>query len=110
MHPSQSMASITNRSRAFPVSPCAIGISQLRIIFRCGNGNSGAKGLAKEGSDREVFRWFDIIRTNKLGANDSLFRDFMHDVGQKTPKFGAPGRNRTYELCRPQPTKNIQIP
>ena len=59
--------------------------------------------MAKEGSDREVLRWLDIIRTNKLGANDSLFRDFMHDVVQKNPRFGAPGRNRTYDpwLRRP---------
>ena len=72
---------------ARPVSPCAIGISQLRIILRCGNGASGGKGFIREGSERAEFRCVDTIRINKLDANDSGFRDFLHDLGQKPPLF-----------------------
>jgi hypothetical protein len=57
------------------------------MIFRCGNGASGCKGLVKEGSERAEFRCVDTIRINKLGANDSCFRDFTHDVGQKPLGF-----------------------
>ncbi len=65
------------------------------MIFRCGNGASGGKGLVRDGSVRAEFRCVDTIRINKLGANDSGFRNFAHDVDQKPYSFGAPGRNRT---------------
>ena len=55
------------------------------MIFRCGNGASGGKGLVKEGSERAEFRCVDTIRINKLDANDSGFHDFTHDIGQKNP-------------------------
>ena len=87
IQPSHRKASIARSMIARPVSPCAIGISQLRMIFRCGNGASGCKGLVKEGSERAVFRCVDTIRINKLGANDSGFRNFTHDVGQKPLDF-----------------------
>ena len=57
------------------------------MIFRCGNGASGGKGLVREGSERAEFRCVDTIRINKLGVNDSGFRDFPHDIGQKPPEF-----------------------
>ena len=57
------------------------------MIFRCGSGASGGKGLVKEGSERAEFRCVDTIRINKLGANDSGFRYFLHDLGQKHPMF-----------------------
>ena len=57
------------------------------MIFRCGNGASGCKGLDKEGSERAEFRCVDTIRINKLGANDSGFHNFSHDVGQKPLDF-----------------------
>ena len=57
------------------------------MIFRCGNGASGGKGLVKEGSERAEFRCVDTIRINKLDANDSGFHDFSHDVGQKPLDF-----------------------
>jgi hypothetical protein len=57
------------------------------MIFRCGNGASGGKGLVKEGSERAEFRCVDTIRINKLDANDSGFSDFPHDVGQKPLEF-----------------------
>ena len=53
------------------------------MIFRCGNGASGAKGLVMEGSVREGFSGLDTIRIKKLGANDSGFCYLAHDVGQK---------------------------
>ena len=52
------------------------------MIFRCGSGASGGKGLVKEGSERAEFRCVDTIRINKLGVNDSGFRNFPHDVSQ----------------------------
>ena len=67
---------------ARPVSPCAIGINQLRIIFRCGKGASGGKGFVREGSERAEFRCVDTIRINNLDPNDSGFHSFAHDVGQ----------------------------
>ena len=87
MHPIHKRASTTRSMIARPVSPCAIGINQLRMIFRCGNGASGGKGLVKEGSERAEFRCVDTIRINKLDADDSGFRDFLHDLGQKPPLF-----------------------
>ena len=57
------------------------------MIFRCGNGASGGKGLVKDGSERAEFKCVDTIRINKLGANDSGFRDFPHDIGQKPLEF-----------------------
>jgi hypothetical protein len=57
------------------------------MIFRCGNGASGGKGLVREGSERAEFRCVDTIRINKLDANDSGFRDFPHDAGQKPLDF-----------------------
>jgi hypothetical protein len=68
---------------ARPVSPWAIGINQLRIILRCGNGASGGKGFIRDGSERAEFRCVDTIRINKLDPNDSGFCFSMHDVGQK---------------------------
>ena len=53
------------------------------MIFRCGNGASGGKGLVKDGSERAVFKCVDTIRINKLDANDSGFHEFSHDIGQK---------------------------
>ena len=72
---------------ARPVSPLAIGISQLRMIFRCGKGASGGNGLVNDGSERAEFKCVDTIRINKLGANDSGFHNFSHDVGQKPLEF-----------------------
>ena len=72
---------------ARPVSPWAIGISQLRMILRCGNGASGGKGLVKDGSERAEFKCVDTIRINKLEANFSGFHDFTHDISQKPPVF-----------------------
>lgn len=40
-----------------------------------------------EGSERAEFRCVDTIRINKLDANDSGFRDFPHDIGQKPLEF-----------------------
>ena len=57
------------------------------MIFRCGNGASGGKGLVKEGSERAEFRCVDTIRINKLDPNDSGFYDFTHDVGQNPLQF-----------------------
>ena len=57
------------------------------MIFRCGNGASGGKGLVKEGSERAEFRCVDTIRINKLGANDSGFPNSLHDAGQKPLDF-----------------------
>ena len=57
------------------------------MIFRCGNGASGGKGLVKDGSERAVFKCVDTIRINKLDANDSGFRDFSHDISQKPLEF-----------------------
>ncbi len=57
------------------------------MILRCGNGASGGNGLVKEGSERAEFRCVDTIRINKLGANDSGFHNFTHDIGQKPPLF-----------------------
>jgi hypothetical protein len=53
------------------------------MIFLCGKGASGGNGLVREGSERAEFRCVDTIRINKLDANDSGFRDFPHDIGQK---------------------------
>ena len=75
---------------ARPVSPCAIGISQLRIILRCGNGASGGKGLAREGSERAEFKCVDTIRINKLELNDSGFCNITHDVGQNPLVLARP--------------------
>lgn len=50
------------------------------MIFRCGNGASGGKGFVKEGSERAELRCVDTIRINKLGADDSGFRNFPHDI------------------------------
>ncbi len=90
MQASHKTASNTRSAIAFTVCPCAIGISQLRITFRCGNGRSGAKGLAIDGSESVGLKWFDMIRINKLGANDSLFHEFTHDVGQNPPVLVRP--------------------
>ncbi|MEN9586531.1 MAG: hypothetical protein RIT15_106, partial [Pseudomonadota bacterium] len=87
MQPSHKRESMMSNKIARPVLPCAIGISQLRIILRCGNGASGGKGFIREGSERAEFRCVDTIRINKLDANDSGFRDFLHDLGQKPPLF-----------------------
>ena len=57
------------------------------MIFRCGNGASGGKGLVKDGSERAEFRCVDTIRINKLDANDSGFYDSPHDVSQKPLVF-----------------------
>ena len=62
-------------------------MSQLRIIFRCGNGASGGNGLVGEGSERTEFRCVDTIRINQLETNDSGFHDFSHDVSQKPLPF-----------------------
>ena len=45
----QRAASIASNAMARPVSPCAIGINQPRIILRCGNGASGGNGGSSEG-------------------------------------------------------------
>ena len=75
---------------ARPVSPFAIGISQLRIILRCGKGASGGRGLFSDGSERAEFRCVDMLRINKLEPNNSGFYDFTHDVGQKPLLLARP--------------------
>ena len=107
IQPSHKAASIMRSMMARPVSPCAIGINQLRIILRCGNGASGWRGFVRDGSERAEFRCVDTIRINKLDPNDSGFSDFTHDTGQKHPLFGAPGRNRT---CDPWLRRPILYP
>ena len=107
IHPSHKAASKIRSRIARPVCPCAIGINQLRIILRCGNGASGGKGLFRDGSERAEFRCVDTIRINNLDANDSCFHDFSHDIGQKPYCFGAPGRNRT---CDPWLRRPILYP
>lgn len=57
------------------------------MIFRCGRGASGGKGLVNDGSERAEFRFVDTIRINKLGVNDSGFRNFSHDISQKPLSF-----------------------
>ena len=84
---SHKSASINNNIIARAVSPWAIGISQLRIILRCGKGASGGSGLVRDGSERAEFRCVDTIRINKLGGNFSGFHDFTHDISQKPPVF-----------------------
>jgi len=68
--------------------------------------------LVKEGSERAEFRCVDTIRINKLGANDSGFRNFVHDVNQKSPlfwrarqesnlrRFGDLNRQKTYKYFK----------
>ena len=87
IQPSHKAASMMSSMMARPVSPCAIGISQLRIILRCGNGASGGSGLVRDGSERAEFRCVDTIRINKLDSNDSGFCFSMHDVSQKPLLF-----------------------
>jgi hypothetical protein len=107
IHPSQRAASMKSNIIARAVSPWAIGMSQLRMILRCGNGASGGRGLVRDGSERAEFKCVDTIRINKLDANDSGFHDFSHDVSQKPLCFGAPGRNRT---CDPWLRRPILYP
>ena len=57
------------------------------MIFRCGNGASGCRGLVREGSERAEFKCVDTIIINKLDANNSGFRNFPHDVSQKPLDF-----------------------
>jgi hypothetical protein len=87
MQPSHKNESINSSMIARAVSPWAIGINQLRIILRCGNGASGGKGFVRDGSERAEFRCVDTIRINKLEANFSGFHDFTHDISQKPPVF-----------------------